>query len=177
MSKSEILSRGAQEEARRARSLRWAQVSARDLMRTNVTTVAATAPLSDVERTLVDNGISGAPVVNAAGHVVGVISWRDLLERYAEDPDARPRRDAGYFHLSSEDMLEDDYEAVDLPEESEETAADVMTSQIYSVGPEAGLPEIAARMVKHGIHRLLVQEDGRFLGILGTLEVLKVLSA
>jgi CBS domain-containing protein len=167
----------ALEDAQRARSMRWAQVTARDLMRERIVTVADTAPLSEVERTLVDHGISGAPVTNAAGRVVGVVSWRDLVERYAEDPDARPRRGPGYFELSSEELDEEDVEAFELPAESEETAADVMSSQVFSVRPEAGLAEIAAVMVEHGIHRVLVQRDGRFLGILGTLEILNALSA
>jgi CBS domain-containing protein len=175
--KQKLLGTAAQMEARRARSLRWAQVTARDLMRERVVTVADTAPLSEVERTLIDNGVSGAPVTNGAGRVVGIVSWRDVIERYVQDPDARPRRGPGFFELSSEELADEDLEAVELPEESEDTAADVMTSQVFSVPPDAGLAEVAAVMVKHGIHRVLVEEEGRFCGILGTLDILKALSA
>jgi CBS-domain-containing membrane protein len=167
----------AAQEERAARSRRWALVTARDLMRKDVVTIPESAPLSEVERVLADNGISGAPVTDAAGCITGVVSWRDLLERYAQDPDARPRRGAGYFHLSSEEMLDEDFESLELPEEAEETAADVMTAEVYSVSPDDGIREIAAQMAKHGVHRVLVQKDGRFLGILSTMEVLQALSA
>jgi CBS domain-containing protein len=160
-----------------ARAMRWAQVTARDLMRTNVITVGYNAPLSEVERTLADNKISGAPVVDEGGRIIGILSLKDLVDHYTEDPDSRPRRGRGYFHLSYEEMDEEDADAFEVPEESEDTAEDVMNSQIYSVGPDAGLPEIAAVMAKHRIHRVLVEENGRFLGLLSTTELLEALSA
>jgi CBS domain-containing protein len=158
------------------RALRWAQVTARDLMRTNVITVAYDSPLSEVERVLSDNKISGAPVADEGGRIVGILSLKDLVDHYTEDPDTRPRRNRGYFHLSSEEMDEEDADAFEVPEESEDTAEDVMTSQIYTVGPDAGLTEIAAVMAKHKIHRVLVEQTGKFLGLLSTTEILEALS-
>jgi CBS domain-containing protein len=161
----------------RARVERWAQVTARDLMRTSLVTIPSSMALSDVERVLADHSISGAPVTDAKGRIVGILSWRDVIDRYAEDPDSRPRRDRGWFHVSSEEMSDDEAEAFELPKEAEETAADVMSADVYTVRPDAGLQEIATAMVAHGIHRLLVEEEGRFLGILSTTEVLNALSA
>jgi CBS domain-containing protein len=177
VSKDDLLGSSSTDAVRSARSRRWALVTARDLMREDVVTVPQSTPLSEVERMLADNKVSGAPVTDGAGRIVGVVSWRDVLDRYAQDPDARPRRDRGYFHLSSEEMLDEDFESVGLPEEAEETAADVMTPDVYSVAPDAGLPEIAAEMLKHKVHRLLVQQRGQFLGILSTLDVLQALSS
>lgn len=164
-------------EQRAAPARRWEQVVARDLMRKDIVTIAENAPLSEVERVLADNRISGAPVTDAAGRIVGVVSWRDVVERYAEDPDARPRRVPGHFFLSSEEMLDDDFESVDLPEEAEDTAGDVMTAQVYTVPAGAGLREIATEMLKHKIHRVLVEEEGRYAGILSTVEILDALSS
>ncbi len=74
-------------------------------------------------------------------------------------------------------MLDDDFEAFSVPEESEETASDLMTSEIYSVAPDAGLKEIAKTMMEHKVHRVLVQEDGRYVGLISTMEILSALSA
>jgi CBS domain-containing protein len=156
---------------------RWALIKARDIMRTDVVTVPYSAPLSEVERILSDHRISGAPVTDEAGHIIGVISVRDLIDRYAENPDAHPRRGAGFFHLSSEETLDDDFEAFEVPEESEETAADLMTSEVYSVAPDAGLREIAREIVEHKVHRLLVKEKDHYVGLISTLEILDSLSA
>jgi CBS domain-containing protein len=160
-----------------ARAERWALVTAQDIMRRQVVTVPYSAPLSEVERILTDHRISGAPVTDEKGHVVGVISMKDLIERYAEDPDARPRRGRGYYHLSSEEMDEEDYDAFEVPEESEDVAGDVMTAEVYSVGPGADLKEIAATMRRHGVHRVLVQERNRTVGLISTMEILDCLSA
>ena len=125
---------------------RWGLVTARDVMRKNVITVSYAAPLSEVERVLSDHRISGVPVTDAAGHIAGVVSLKDLVERYAEDPDARPRRGRGYFHLASEDGPDEDFDAFEVPEEAEETAEDVMTAEVFSVPAGAGIQEIASVM-------------------------------
>jgi CBS domain-containing protein len=156
---------------------RWALVTARDLMRQKVVTVNYAAPLSEVERILSDNRISGAPVTDESGHIIGIVSLKDLVERYTEDPDSRPRRGPGFYHLSSEETLDDDFDAFEVPAEAEETARDIMTAQVYGVQAGAGLREIAALMTKHRIHRVLVQENGKYLGLITTMEILEALGA
>lgn len=156
---------------------RWGLVTARDLMRKDVVTVSYADALSDVERTLSDHRISGAPVTDEAGHIIGIISLKDLISRYAEDSDARPRRGAGFFHLSTEELLDDDFDAFSVPAEAEETAGDIMTGEIYSVPVDAGLKEIAQGMLEHKVHRLLVQQDGQYVGLVSTMEILAALSA
>jgi CBS domain-containing protein len=156
---------------------RWALVTAKDIMRTNVVTVAYSAPLSEVEAALADHRISGAPVVDEVGRIIGVVSVNDLVQRYAEDADARPRRGRGFFHLSSEETLDDDFESFEVPEESEETARDVMTATVYTVPASAGLKEIADALCKHHVHRVLVEEGGRLVGLISTLDILDALRA
>ncbi len=155
----------------------WDRLRARDIMLTDVVTVSYAAPLSEVERLLVENRISGMPVVDEAGHVVGVVSVRDLIERYAEDPDSRPRRERGYYHLSLEDLADEDFESFDLPAEAEETAESLMSAEICSVDADASVAEVAARMVEQRIHRVLVQEKKLFVGIITTLDVLAAVAA
>ena len=166
----------ATDKANAAPTNRWHLVTARDLMRTDLITVSYAAPLSQVEEKLGENGISGAPVVDESGHIVGVISMKDLMAHYAEDSDARPRRDDGYFHMSSEEMGRG-VERIGLPKEAEETAADLMNAEVFSVGPDAGLKEIASMMTAHGIHRVFIKEDGRHIGLVSTMEIMRALSA
>ena len=90
---------------------RWSVLTAADIMQTRIITVADTAPLSEVERVLTENRITGVPVTDQAGRVVGVISVRDLLDRYVEEPDSRPRRGKGYYHESTEEMADEDLES------------------------------------------------------------------
>jgi CBS domain-containing protein len=154
-------------------------VTAADIMRTDIITVSTSSPLSEVERVLSENRIGGAPVVDHTGHIVGVVSARDLLDRYTEDPDAQPMRGPGWFHMGFEEYDFDDEELVDLqvPEGTEETASDVMNREVFSVPAAADLRDIAGTMVKHRVHRVLVERDGRHVGILSTLDILNALGS
>jgi CBS domain-containing protein len=155
----------------------WTSLTARDLMQERVITVSYSAPLSEVERVLSDNRIGGVPVTDAAGHVVGVISARDLLDLYTEDPDARPRRGKGYYYLSSEDLDDVDFDSFSLPDESEATAESVMTAEAYTIGVSASLREVASLMAEHKIHRVLVTDDetGAIVGLISTMDLIRAL--
>lgn len=156
---------------------RWALVTAGDLMKTRVVTVPYSAPLSEVEQILSESKISGAPVVDQTGQILGVISLKDLNERYAEDPDAKPRHGRGFFHLSSLGTLDGDFDSFEVPAEAEETARDLMTADVFRVPVGAGLKEIADVMCNHRVHRVLVEDRGRLVGLLSTLDVLEALRA
>ena len=55
--------------------------TAADLMTTGVVSIPEYAPLTEAIATLVDRGFSGAPVVNAAGRAIGVVSLSDIVVR------------------------------------------------------------------------------------------------
>jgi CBS domain-containing protein len=158
---------------------RWALVQARDVMKRDMTTIAPDTPLSEVERTLSERGIGGAPVRDASGAVLGIVSVRDVLERRTEDPDSRPRHGRAVEAFPLEDSPEADedeppYASADL--DGEETAADVMTADVHWVSGDADLGEIARTMARHRIHRVLVREDGAYVGLISTLDVLDALA-
>lgn len=143
-------------------------------MQRNLVTVTANAPLSEVVRRLSDHRISGVPVTDEAGHVVGVVSMRDILERLAEEPSVRPRK-TSHFFMATDDS-EEEYEDIEVPDNAEETAGDVMTAEAYSVPSDTLLPEVVAEFVEHGIHRLLVQDRHQYVGLIGTLDVLAAIA-
>jgi CBS domain-containing protein len=153
----------------------WGKLKARDIMRKDVITVSVNAPLSEVERVLGEHRISGVPVTDEAGHIVGVLSVRDLLERYAEDPDARPRRAAGFYQLSTEELEEEDLVAFEVPEKGEDTVKDIMNAEVFTISADAGLQEIARKMVELNIHRILVDEKKRHIGLISTMDILRAL--
>ena len=98
-----------------------------------------------------------------------------MVERYAQDPDARPRREPESRPPVGE-PLDADLDAFERPPDAEETAADVMTSEVYSVPIDARVPRIAKTMGRHGVHRVLVRDGRRLVGLVGSLELLEVLA-
>lgn len=158
------------------KKISWQKLTAADVMRTDVLTVSESTPLSEVERLLGETRVGGLPVTNETGHITGVVSLRDLVDRYTQDPDSRPRRGHGFYHLSAEELEEEDFDAFEVPEESEETAGDIMTAQVYNVDRTAPLKAVAAKMVELNVHRLLVTENKHNVGIISTMDVLKALA-
>lgn len=153
--------------------------TARSVMEKRIVTVGRTAPLSEVERLLTENRISGMPVTDAAGRAIGVVSYRDLLDHYAENPDARPRRARAFYRLSTEHLLDEDFESFEVPEESEDTVEDVMTPEIVHVRSDATLEEVCRTMGEHEVHRVLVTdpETQKVVGIISSLALLKAMGA
>jgi CBS domain-containing protein len=154
----------------------WERLTAADVMRRPIVAIAESEPLSEVERILDENRISGAPVTDAAGKIVGVVTLRDLVEHYAEDPDARPRRGPGWYEVPTEELYDEEVAAEVVTPEGEETAADAMTAEVHAVPSTAPLRDVAAKMTKHRIHRILVEEDGAFVGVIGTFEIFGALA-
>lgn len=154
----------------------WARLTAREIMQTDVLTVSTSTPLSDVERILGEHRIGGVPVTDEAGHIAGVISMRDLLERYCQDEDSKPRRGQGFYHLSTRELLDEDFDSFEVPPESEETAGEIMTAEVYSVDVGAGLGQIAKMMADKRIHRVLVQNDSKHVGLISTMDILNALA-
>ena len=160
------------------RSRTWAQLAAKDVMETRVVTVSPSSPLSEVERLLTEHRISGMPVTDSSGRAVGVVSYRDLLDHYAENPDSRPSRAPGFFRLSTEHLADEDFESFEVPPESEDTVADVMTPAIVDVETDASIQEICRTMTKNSVHRVLVTDgkSGRMVGIVSSMSVLAAIA-
>jgi CBS domain-containing protein len=167
------------------------------LMQTNLVTVSPDATVRSLTRLLSDHQISGAPVVDHSGQVVGVVSATDILRLAADETDVRvgsfppispmesdePSGDdeldlVGYF--ASMDATVVAPEGIDWISEdafNERTVRDIMTGIHFSVGPDASLAELADLMVRGRIHRALVVENGELRGIVTTFDVLKAISS
>lgn len=150
-------------------------VHARDLMRSDVITLSPELPLVEAQRVLVESDISGAPVVDEAGQVVGVVSASDLLRSVSEEHDTGLTR-ASYFRdvlpFSVSDWSRDVEDFQDRLEEL--TVADAMTKEIVSVSPNASLRQVATALREHRVHRVLVVEGSRLMGIISSFDFVEL---
>jgi len=151
-------------------------LTAADVMEAEVVTVSRSAPLSEVERLLTEHRISGMPVVDVSDRAIGVVSYRDLLEHFEEDPETRPKhRLPDYYRIATEEMREEDVEVgFEVPEESEDTAEDAMTHDVIHVRSDAPIAEVGRTMVERGVHRILVTDPKteRVVGIISSMGLL-----
>lgn len=153
---------------------------AREIMETQVVTVTPDTPLLTVYRLFASEDISGAPVVEQTGEVVGVVSWRDLLNATNEEHDDAIE-DLHYYSGGS--LFNDREWMADVAEFedrlSRRRVVDVMTRGVISVPIDASVKEMANLMMQHRIHRVLVldeeRDEGPLVGIVSVFDLVALL--
>ena len=144
---------------------------AKDIMSPNVVTVPDTLDLREAAIILVGEGISGAPVVDELGNLLGVISQSDLVE-YELTMEREPTVEAPFYRRPYDDSLHPSrgFQIEELPAD---TVKDVMTPFLLTVEEDTPIREVAERMAKFGMHRLIVVDDDQQMrGIVTSLDVL-----
>ncbi|SDG43895.1 CBS domain-containing protein [Paraburkholderia phenazinium] len=141
-----------------------------DVMTTTVVSVKPEMTVREAAKVLVDHGISGAPVLDADGHLVGILSEGDLIHR-TELETAERRRSWWLDHLSAS------RDAVDYVKSHALTVADAMTQEVISVNETTPLSEVANLMETKRIKRLPVLRDGRVVGIVSRANLVQALAS
>ena len=149
--------------------------TARDVMQTYLIKVNPETPLLEVHRLFVDEEINGAPVVDETGRLLGVVSAVDLLRAVEEEHDASAGSNyfQDFLELSGPDWHEGSENFQNRL--GERTVADAMTRGGITVAPETPIPEIAATLRKHRIHRVFVVDGEQLCGIISTFDLVALL--
>lgn len=152
------------------------KINARDLMNPEVLTVDKEMSLRELAAFLLDNQISGAPVAADNGDLVGVVSVTDLASAASLEAGVATDRRNPSFYLRDldETYSEEDVRTFHI-EEPDRTVAEIMTPTVYSVDVEATVSEVAALMLDGHLHRVLVTENQRPVGIISTSDLLGLL--
>ena len=147
----------------------------RDLMSPDVMTVGDEMTTDELARYLIEREISGAPVVDSQGHLIGVVSMTDIGRNMAEPSDVELSRRSGFYRdVAADFMLEEPGER--YVEERAVTVRDVMTPVIHQVPVTASVREAARIMVDQHIHRLVVTQGKEPVGIITSMDVLKMVA-
>jgi CBS domain-containing protein len=149
-------------------------LTAADLMTREVLTLDAGLPVARALAQLGEHEVSGAPVVDTAGHVIGVFSARDVTRNVDDAPlDAR---------VPAPTLDEDDEELVPVEVLESELGdrgacvADWMSTDLAWVPPAASLRDVCRKFVEARVHRLFVLERKRLAGIVSTMDVVRHLA-
>ncbi len=154
----------------------WLNLTARDMMQTGMVTVPMDATATEIERTLVENKISGVPVHDNADKIVGIISWRDVMEYFAENHSDDPRNPHAFYRFVDVETQELGYE-IEIPLDETVVARDVMSTDLLTAPATSNLQEVAKLMTERGVHRVLITDPfGDIIGILSTLDILRSLA-
>jgi CBS domain-containing protein len=145
-----------------------ADLRARDVMTADPVCISPSAGIRELARLLEEQEISGVPVVDQQGRVIGVVTKTDLIRRCSEGTDDIPP--AYLFEILGDQGTDESGELVPEPLVCVE---DFMTEDPITVSRETPLPEIARVMSEKRIHRVIVTDGENFpLGIITSLDVL-----
>jgi CBS domain-containing protein len=120
---------------------------ASDVMIKDVVTVADSMPLKEITHLFREKKITGAPVVNAANELVGVISETDVIRK-----------------------------TTSIGAWSPSTAGQIMTGNAVTVGPNETLQRVCELMFNRRIHRVVVAEGKTICGIITTMDILRAIT-
>ena len=114
----------------------------------DVICVASDLPIEKLEDLLLERGIGGVPVTDADGRPIGMVSKTDLVELRRKDPEHRKK-----------------------------CVGDIMMHMAFCLGANETVAKAAGLMAFEGMHRVVVVgEDGRVIGLVSTLDVLRWLA-
>jgi CBS domain-containing protein len=147
-------------------------LTASEVMTKDVLSVAPETPRRKVARLLLERGISAAPVVDADGSVIGMVSENDLLGREIER--RVPRREWWLEVLAEGEDLAPEF--LDYLRATDRPVRDVMVSPVVTVSESTSIEEIAKTMQRHHIKRVPVLRDGRMVGIVSRADLVRALS-
>jgi len=133
-----------------------------DVMTRPVRTVTPETSLKDVAAILAEHRISGLPVVDATGELLGVVGKADILVKEGGEVPSGLRR---LIHPRESSELATKIEA--------RTVRDAMSAPAITVEPIYSAAEAARIMIEHGINRLPVVEQGRVIGIVTRFDLVR----
>lgn len=145
-------------------------LTAADVMTTTVITVQPHTTVQEIARLLQESRISGVPVVDEAGRILGIVSEGDLITHTGAI--GEQRRSWWLTLISAENSMARDYART-----HGRTARDVMTTPVVSVNETTPLVEIAKLLERRGIKRVPVVRGETLVGIVSRSNLLQALAS
>jgi CBS domain-containing protein len=143
-------------------------MKARDIMTPQVISVEADASVMQAVRLMLQNRISGLPVVGAKGELVGVVTEGDFLRR--GELGTQRRRSRWLEFLVGPGRLADEYVRA-----SGRKVNEVMTPDPVTITEDTPLDQAVELMERHRVKRLPVVRDGRLVGIVSRANIMRAL--
>ncbi|MFA4919187.1 MAG: CBS domain-containing protein [Thermodesulfovibrionales bacterium] len=147
-------------------------LKAKDIMTKEVITVKPETTIEELARLLMKQQISGAPVVDDKGKIVGIVTENDLISKNSRlhIPTILRLFDA-YIPLGTSKMESD------IRKMAAAMVEDICTKEIITVDEEASVEYIATIMTEKRIHILPVVREGKLVGIIGKKDLIKGIAA
>jgi CBS domain-containing protein len=144
--------------------------TAREIMTCDVKTLSPDMTLREAAELLSLNNISGAPVVDTDGHVVGMLSESDLISE-AKKKAALPRVAAFGLFLAPIESLEHIYK-----EGETLLVSEIMRTSVKTALETENIATLGDLMLKNKVNRVpILSSDGRLIGLVSRADVMRAI--
>ena len=147
-------------------------LKAKEIMTKDVITVLTSTTVEDLARVLVDHKISGTPVVDEQGDLIGIVTENDLIRKNKKFhiPTIVRLFDA-FIMLESKSKIEQE-----IKDMAAVTVEDIFRKAVVTVSEDTPVDEIATIMSERDVHLVPVVEGRKIKGIIGKIDIIKGLS-
>ncbi len=144
-------------------------LKAKDIMIKDVITVKASATIKELAQILVTHRISGAPVTDEQGNLLGIVTENDLISqnKRLHIPTVIRLFDA-YIMLESPDKIDKEIKKI-----AAVTTGDICTRDVITVTEDTPMEEVATIMSEKNVHLIPVVRDTKILGIIGKMDLIE----
>ncbi len=143
---------------------------AKDVMKTELVTVGEDTPVKEIARKMLDHDISGLPVVNGQGEILGVVSELDLMRKQI-----KPNEPSIWTMIWGMDPDREKQHRDAIRKYMGKTAGDVMTAPAMTVEASDSLEKVGNLMFNKKIKRVFVTEGGKLVGVVSRSAFTKLL--
>lgn len=145
---------------------------AKDIMTREVISIHHSASIKELSKLLSEQGITGVPVTDEHNRLVGMISMRDVIREQV-------------LHMGENFENQDIYELFSSVMHMEERpsapapqmwVADVMTQALHTAAEDTPARDICKLMFDHNIHRVPVLRDGKVVGVVTAMDIVRTVA-
>ena len=147
-------------------------MDAAEIMTRFVVSVAPTATMTEIAKTLAEHAISGVPVCDAEGRLLGIITEGDLVRPLMRSREKR--REWWLRHLAEGTDLAPEF--VTYVSGSQSTARDLMRANVITATETTPVGDVAELMMIHDIKRVPIVRDDKLVGIVTRADLVKTMA-
>ena len=147
-------------------------LTAKDLMTSTIIAVTRETTVRELAKTLSENRISGVPVLDGQGRIIGVVTENDLIDQNKK------------VHIPTVVAILDSFLFLESPEKMEKelkkmagmTVGDIFAKEVIAVQQDTPLDELATLMAEKKVHTLPVLDNEELVGVIGKSDIIRTIA-
>jgi CBS domain-containing protein len=146
-------------------------MNVKEIMTKEVVSVKRDSTIDEIAQVLIDNKVSGLPVLSDGGYLIGVVTEGDLLRR-----EMSPRLPefinilGAVIYYHGVERYNEDFKKI-----LAQTASDIMTEDLITVKEDTDISEVARLMLNNNIKQIPVVDGSKLIGIVSRADIVKLL--